>query len=240
VKNQYFADKRDLVKYDLILEILETIPRLNSLTSLLMLTEDDQTNEGKLKSFPVGNRRPHLHTFLQGCIEKRSTIRELRGFYKSVGIQYNPYSDEDLFSHEKRATYFQSVSDDLLNNALVFLDPDIGFEPPSFNKGNRGPEKYILWSDWEKLALRISGDSIFVVYQHSQNDKTKLETDLAFKCRKMARGTNLESIIVVRDRDVAFLIAGFKSETHKHLMTALHDYSGLHEDLVFGVVGIEP
>ena len=82
MKNQYFADKRDFLKYDLLLELFDALPEINLLTSILMLTENDQTREGKFKQYPVGGGRKYLHAFLWGCIERGSfDVRNLREFF---------------------------------------------------------------------------------------------------------------------------------------------------------------
>lgn len=41
MKDQFFADQRDFLKYDLLLEILQKTPSLARLTFVPMLTPDD-------------------------------------------------------------------------------------------------------------------------------------------------------------------------------------------------------
>jgi hypothetical protein len=56
MKNQYFGDKRDFFKYNLLLDLLECLD-LATLTFIPMLTPDYGTNEGHFKSYKCKDRR---------------------------------------------------------------------------------------------------------------------------------------------------------------------------------------
>ena len=61
MKNQYFADRRHLFKYDLLLDVLADVPALAlRLTYVPMLTPDDPLGELARTPPTVGRRRPHL------------------------------------------------------------------------------------------------------------------------------------------------------------------------------------
>jgi len=56
MKHQYLADRRDLFKYELLLDILVAVRSLERLTFVSMLTPDDQTGQGELITIEPGNR----------------------------------------------------------------------------------------------------------------------------------------------------------------------------------------
>lgn len=63
MKNQFFADRRDFFKYDLLLELLEG-GQLSGLTLVPMLTPDDGGPDGRFTRYRCGNRRAGLYKFL--------------------------------------------------------------------------------------------------------------------------------------------------------------------------------
>jgi hypothetical protein len=72
MRNQFFADNRDLFKYDLILEIVSTINLLNQFFFIPMLTQDhgthgNQINRHKAKA---GFENSSLRNYLDECILK--------------------------------------------------------------------------------------------------------------------------------------------------------------------------
>jgi hypothetical protein len=46
MKHQFFGDRRDLFKYDLLLDVLRGMPALARLTLIPMLTPDDGSGHG--------------------------------------------------------------------------------------------------------------------------------------------------------------------------------------------------
>src|SRR5438105_4449221 len=108
MKNQYFADRRDLLKYELLLD-LATYGRSSPhhLLSLLMLTPDDDTSEGSVKAYEQGLRRHELHKFLRDCLAAGTRkVSLLRNFFREVGLDYLPHSDHEYFYDEGRSSYF--------------------------------------------------------------------------------------------------------------------------------------
>jgi hypothetical protein len=67
MKHQYFRDRRDLFKYDLLLDVLAAVPNLERLTFVPMLTRNDDTGEGRRVALSASRRRPALTAFLSRC-----------------------------------------------------------------------------------------------------------------------------------------------------------------------------
>src|SRR4051794_30215725 len=145
MKHQYFGDRRDLFKYDLLLDLLSAVPTLERLTFVPMLTPDDDTRQGNRIAVLHGRRSAALAEFLNDCRQdKRQDLRALREFMQKAGVVYEPYRDSVFFDHDQRDEYFASIPAGSLTRALVFLDPDIGLEPSNPRQMRRGgPEKYL-------------------------------------------------------------------------------------------------
>lgn len=48
MKNRYFGDRNDFLKYDLVLNLIEKTDNLKCFTFLPMLTQDDGSGDGGL------------------------------------------------------------------------------------------------------------------------------------------------------------------------------------------------
>jgi AIG2 family protein len=129
MKNQYFADERDLFKYDLLLELMQSMPSLTRLVLIPMLTADDGRRDGNRVSYDAGGFRAEVHAFLQDRLRAgERDLTKLRSFFANRPFEYVPHLDDTLFSGD-RDEYFARIHDDKLQNALVFFDPDNGLEP---------------------------------------------------------------------------------------------------------------
>jgi len=128
MKDQYFGDRRDYFKLNLLLDLFDGT-QLQQLISVLMLTKPDTTAEGRLTAFPVGAGRPVMHTFLTNAVaEKRRRVSGLRHLMASLGVPYVPHHDDRFFEHDQRLEYFSELKRVASDAALVFYDPDIGIE----------------------------------------------------------------------------------------------------------------
>jgi hypothetical protein len=229
MKHQYFADRRDLFKYDLLLDLLESLPGIERLTSILMLTPSDATGEGQVR-LAVGRRRPEVAAFLTRCRnENRLHLGELQTFFSSHGVQYHPYSDGEFFDSADRQAYFSDIPQEWLTNALVFFDPDVGLEPRSARHMRRsGPEKYLRYEELAAVAVRVQQPSALVVYQHLQRDKRKIAADILDRAQRFASAIRAPSTGYVTDDDVVFLAGSRHKGVHERLLTALERYGQRH------------
>jgi len=237
MKRMYFGDRRDLFKFDLLLDILEAIPGLERLTFVPMLTEDDDSREGQQISRDHGARRPALAAFLA---ESRRTPRRdltaLREFFSKSGVPYSPYKDDELFSPALREEYFASIPSESLTKALVFFDPDIGLEPSNPLQMRRGgPEKYLRYNEVTEVARRAGSSSVMVVYQHLQRNKRRIAGDIIEKGSKLSRALSLPSVGYVTDQDVVFFCASRNERLHEALIEELKRHESTHS-LVAGRV----
>lgn len=202
MKDQYFGDKRDLFKFDLVLDIMAATG-LRKFCYLPMLTEPDVSGHGGLVPRAANGRRPELFDFL---VAERARgeprLSRLRRFFELCPeVRYLPYRDSldaGEYTHGQREAYFADVPDDLLRDSCVLLDPDIGLE-----RGRADPTKYLHFDSLLGLRSRCR-NAVVVVYQHLQKNA---HLRLAQVGGDMARlRTCLAPALVscIRDGDQAF------------------------------------
>lgn len=212
MKDQYFADKRDFMKYELLLDLVGQF-RPRRLLSMLMLTPDDDSAEGNLVTYMPGLRRPELHAFLQGCLSARTRrVGLLRDFMTAVGVDYIPYRDDEYFARGRQA-YFAACAQLARDHKLIFLDPDVGLETGTDGyMRRRGPDEYLMHLELAAIADAAPREAVFVVYQHLPNDKRLALTSTERKCRALSAAVRAPRAVYATDRDVAFLVTSRGSE----------------------------
>lgn len=163
MKDQYFGDARDYLKYQLLEELLARVPRLKQLVCVWMLTPPDNSGQGGVQ-FVANPHSPQLAAFLQRHLsigDRR--VRHMREYFAARGISYVPWGDQPpYFTNATRAMYFSSLPDETLRGALVFLDPDNGLAT------GRLTAKHVSFEELVALRDRMDADSLTVFYQHSQ------------------------------------------------------------------------
>jgi hypothetical protein len=165
MKNQYFGDVRDLFKFGLIEKIIKGLKLPQKFTYIPMLTPNDDSYDGNLRNFSkndVGWDNEPLRVFLNQfhtmLIVKRD-FREIANYYKRFGIETCIYNGNVYFEKSKRFEYFENIPQDLLENSLIFIDPDIGLEI------KKSTEKHILLSEISSIYKRMNNDSAIMVFQ---------------------------------------------------------------------------
>ena len=174
MKRQYLGDAKDAFKWD-YLDFLTRELKIQLLNILLMLTPDDDSKQGKSnpRLFPA----PTIWPFCEE-LRKGRDFGLLRGLPERVdagGHAAPPYevrlhSGESFFvnSDEQRAEYFSGLPQDTAQ--VVFLDPDVGFEPPQEKSVNK---KHVKFSDVRRILGDISQDSLVVAFQHAKHAGAK-------------------------------------------------------------------
>lgn len=208
MKNQYFGDRYDFFKYDLVLTLLEEIPELRRFTFIPMLTEGDGSKDGGRIKYD-GSRRPDLDEFLKSRIrESKRDIRELRSFFQSIGVEYCPYRDDEFFTHEGRGMYFAGIRSSLLSEAVVVVDPDNGFEVKSMNRGNG--HKYFKYGELKGLYDRMDAKSLLLAYQYIPRVQRK--PYFARIGARIRSCTGSGRVVCISDNKVVFFIISKSDE----------------------------
>ncbi|HIJ53796.1 MAG TPA: hypothetical protein HPP66_11670 [Planctomycetes bacterium] len=158
MKKQYLGDSKDSFKWDYHDFLAEELnyPVLNI---MLMMTPDDESNDGKTDP-ALFRARKEILDFCEDLRKERivDLIHSLPGRTNSNYI-VNLHNNDLQITNNNRTTYFSGLSHK--EDQLLLLDPDNGFEPEqSYN------EKHILYSDLSYILEQISERSVVSVFQH--------------------------------------------------------------------------
>jgi alkylated DNA nucleotide flippase Atl1 len=237
MKNQYFGDRRDFFKFELLLD-LATCHQRRRLLVVPMLTPNDSTGEGNVTTYECGARRRGLFDSLRHAVALgERDIRVLRDVLPRCGTEILSYRDSEYFDNESRQAYFDGVPTDSLAGSVVFLGPDIGLETgtTSYMRSN-GSDKYLLYSDLSQIAARASNDSIFVVYQHLQRNASLRAADLDRRRRDVETALRTSFVYAVQWADLAFLVAVRDNEVAGRVAKTLQHHAQRHDGLFLGGV----
>jgi hypothetical protein len=158
MKLQYLGDSKDSFKWDYH-DFLASALRFPRLHVVLMLTPDDEGTDGR--SDP--ERFPARAPVLEFCRELRASrdISLLDGLPRRTGAPYRLtlHKGRTPFAPGDRIDYFSGF--DRAGEALVFLDPDNGFEPE-----RSCTDKHVRFGEVARVLDQLSTDSVVSVFQH--------------------------------------------------------------------------
>lgn len=205
MKNQYFGDVNDYLKYGLIRALLA--PANLGLFVGWMLTPDDGSSDGKFRRYVMEpecwrHHDPtlyaHLSESLAGApspavalIEQADVLPGARYFSELV--------PDDRWA---RGLWAQRLVSAARGSDLVFLDPDNGFEIPSKPLGRKDSSKYVAWHEVE--CLWDAGSSV-LVYQHFPHEQRSIFTSRL--AAELATRTGAAFVEAFSTRYVLFLLA---------------------------------
>lgn len=159
MKRQYLGDARDAFKWEYQDRLARQLS-YHEFQIVPMLTLDDGTNEGSIHStqFPAASV---IHEFCSMLRESRS-LDDLKKLplVTQAGYQVRLHRPETTFLDSARDEYFSELNAE--RDQLVFIDPDIGFEP----RGRH--DKHIAFADVENILNQVSRSSAVSVYQHKR------------------------------------------------------------------------
>lgn len=174
MKNQYFGDVHDYIKYGLLRAILGS-GNLSLLVAWMLSPNDSGKDGGKRSYLQQPDRWRHYDEALFDFL------------FASLGQGVEPGVDiierSSILPHTK---YFSDIVPDKLEEReiwaaklfhaasgvdLVFLDPDNGFEVPSKPIGRKNSCKYVAWS--EVQTLWNAGHSL-LVFQCKRRERTRI------------------------------------------------------------------
>ena len=204
MKNQYFGDVNDYLKYGLLRCFSHAGWRVGV---CWMLTPDDGSRQGRktdyLSKASVWRRHdPFLFDALG------STIGRGAPRHVSVVEDGSIIPDASFFSEMvpdgglRRSAWFESALDALSSSDLLFFDPDNGLEVRSKPLGDRNSTKYLYWGEvrlaWER------GFSL-LIFQHFPRVNREAYIDrLMSRLKQEAAGV---MVTPIRSTNVLFLLA---------------------------------
>jgi hypothetical protein len=203
MKNQYVGDVNDYLKYALLRALIHQDFQLYV---VWMLTESDDRTDGQRVAYlgrPHEFRRldpPLFDALAQIVNAERRSVEAVEAAAILPNAVYLADVLRDGIKH--RTQYFDRV-DQLAgrSSAVVFLDPDNGFEVNSVRLGARNSAKYLFWS--EARAAYSHGNSL-VVYQHfPRRPRSPFLNELAATARSL---TGSISVFALQTGHVAFVV----------------------------------
>lgn len=167
MKNQYFGDSRDFYKYDLLLQLMGCGLGFEQLVMGWWLTADDQSTDGEIRDYKLGNRGRELHDWLQA--QHHRPHRDVRRFaeYPAVAQASWSYAQVlEMVPHDpaSRAAYVDQVVGLSSLPGLVFLDPDNGMMTRSTTRAKRC--KYVDYPEVASIVQAMNEASVLLVFQY--------------------------------------------------------------------------
>lgn len=166
MKNQYFGDKRDYLKYDVLERLTTDLPEIDQLTCAWMLTPPDTTGQGRVPFVP-DPELPKLTAFFRNRLDSggpdQTRVAQMRAYFGRRSFRFFSYRDDrEDFGLATRTEYFASIPDEALRHSVVFFDPDVGMEPGLWN------EKHLRFEELAGILVRMDEASVAVVFQYAR------------------------------------------------------------------------
>jgi len=215
LKNQYFGDINDYLKYALLRAF---VSQGLSVGVFWMLTPDDSRRDGVktvyLRNAPRWRRLdPDLFDCLTEAVASRRHISSASDARCLPRARF--FADTVPTDPSSRKSWFRHGLDELEAADIVLFDPDNGIEVPSTPFGRSGYDKYLYWHEIEESWS--NGHSL-VIFQHfarvNRTDHIRL---LADRLQVLAPGA---TIVPIKTSYVLFLLAAQESHAPAALRAA--------------------
>jgi hypothetical protein len=193
MKNQYFADINDYLKYG----ILRAIAKANLKVCLCwMLTKEENKNDGgKIKYLQDSDKwrkyDPALFDVMKWSIEKnKRSIDVAEKKHLIPNATYHPTLLTD--DRDEREQYFKELTDISAASDLIFFDADNGMEVKSVKKGNKNSSKYLYWNEVERFT---DTHSILVFQYFPRMNREKFVKKTVQRLMAMSYSTLVSALI---------------------------------------------
>lgn len=204
LKEQYFGDIRDFIKYALLREFA-----LNGVKVGVcwLMTEDDTSSDGNKNAYLTDAKYrdidPELFTALRILTPLRG-IERLKAFEEADLIRGATYQTEIIpASPLERAAYFDETRASFADRELVFFDPDNGLTPPSTKQHS---VKHVTAGECSGfLAAKL-------VYQHRPRFEKSADT-----VQRMMSSFPGQHVAALSEPDVTFCLATENKALSSHL-----------------------
>ena len=218
MKNQYFGDIYDYIKYGLLRQLCRCGEI--SLAVCWMLTQNDGKRDGHRVDYlrNPGEWRafdPHVFDCLRTAVldveERNIGVVEKSGLLPNTAFYSHLLTD----GADERRRYFDGFLEFSRGRDLVFFDPDNGLEVKSVKYGRKGASRYLFLRE---ASQSFSAGHSLLVYQHMPpKPRDPLIRGLA---RGLIRETGSQLVYVFRTPRVAFLLVPQTNEVRQFAESA--------------------
>ncbi len=227
MKLQYLGDARDAFKWDLLHWICtRSSPAFSELVFVPLLTPDIEGSKEGRTPHDRFRCRKFIRPFVASVRdEPRSLVRiAALGCIQPQKFRVTVFAPErHLTGGGKRGEYWSDFDPSEIKNAVVFFDPDNGYE----TKTCHGP-KWIRHSELEYLIAKLPENSVAVVYQH--RPRRRWPDVLADLGRKL---TYVHSAVTAHEANLALVAMAGNAAVGRRVDSAIEKY--IEEN---GTVGI--
>jgi hypothetical protein len=203
MKNQYFGDINDYLKYGLLRCFGDAGLRIGV---CWMLTPDDTRSDGRKISYLSDPELwrgfdPNLFDSLAEAVRKGT--RNVRHFQSSELLPNASFQDVLVPDHQPSRQRWLTTSLRKLGNVdVLFFDPDNGIEITSIPGGRKGSSKYLYW---DEIQLAWSRGASLLIFQHFARERRDRHVSrLASQLSEYAPGSNVVPLIT---SNVVYLLA---------------------------------
>ncbi len=193
MKQRWYGDKRDIVKWGTLAALCER-SSIRRVLYVAMLTEDQPKTHLTHNGEPAGAIPEEVWSHFRD-------ISQVKLLGESLGIQVELISHP--FQHKSRNMYFQRVVSTIRGQPgplIAFLDPDTGIEP------NKATVKHVKCQEVAAIWQALPRLSHLVVYQHRPREADWQDAYRA-KLSKQCGTADVDTFESQIASDVAFFVA---------------------------------
>jgi len=203
MKNQYFADQTDYIKYGL----LRAFAAEGLKTAVCwMLTPDDDRSDGNLTSYLENPKEwrdfdPEIFDHLATAVrsgDRTVEVVERERFVPGAVFETRLLTD----STEEREAFFRELRQLVSGRDVVFFDPDNGLEVASTAYGRRGSSKYLYWREVQDEAVKDRG---LLIYQHFP--RVAREAYISQRAQELLERTGRQLVLAAQTSQVVFFFS---------------------------------
>lgn len=223
MKLQYLGDSRDAFKWDLLHWICASSSRpFSELVFVPMLTPDDPESSDGQTPHRWFSCRDFIRKFVGSLKTERRNLSAIAGLgslepSKSFNVSLFA-SDKHIRPGHLRSSYWVGFQPEQHENAIVFFDPDNGFE----TKTQRGM-KWLRHSELQTFLPRLPQSSVVVVYQHRPHRTwDALFADLKEQLQYAY------AAVAVHEPNLAFIALANNADAALRIRTAIESYAYAH------------
>jgi hypothetical protein len=230
MKLQYLGDARDAFKWDLLHWICTASP-FTKLVFVPLLTPDvEGSNEGRTSHHRF-KCQEFIRPFLESLKEEPRTLNRIAALgtvHPEKQFQVYVFAPEKFIGTGiDRRKYWSDFDASAFENAIVFFDPDIGYETKArFEKKKPTGPEWIGHDELKNIFARLPETSVALVYQHRPR---RCWIDLFGDLIKTL--AYVHTAIAVHESNLAFVAMAGNVTAGWQITTAMTEYAARHPDV---------